>query len=699
MVISLEFGASAPLYAKGLHPRLLMGPDEVDKLRAACGAGWCKLVLEQLRRKIAPMVEEIEATSDLAEMMKRGPERKSNARGAHIAACLDDIAIVGLVDKDERVLKAATRVITETVVHGSNNFNDCLAYDLLASRLTPEQRAKYIQHALTRIDFLIDRAGPVYMLGAGGNIPMTHTLEALAFTLLISNDETAPDMTERRDKLIRHYEAALYAAIGPQGYPAEDIGYGTLMVSRLLRIGSMLRRSGYFDAYTKCPRLLKFGNAMLHFVQPWGEFLSNTGDHGDDFGGRDLALAHLARLNQDPTLTWLLATLSYPCIEPERRDRTSNMRETELGPKMQSPTSAFALITYADAPAPAHPRERKTPTAFMDSDRGIASFRSGWRDNDLYAYFDGSQRPTTAQGHAHDSAGHFTLSAHNEYFAVSPGRYGIEQDQHNTLLVNGKSGQSTEGEWRNSWYQGRMIDYRPDALCHYAAADASQQANCYWSYRHFGLVNGGALSGYAWTVDDVNGANDFRSFWWTMYTAPGNTIELSEKSAKVIGARTGAMLDVSFAIPPADHYPKPHTLELAQDMPWTSSHKYVGREMAVSGAKNYVHHGTYNRPRLVAKVAGYCGRVMAVMIPREKNAPAPIVESIPCAIGSLAMRVVRGGFEDTIIFAYGHSLLEANGIRGRGRWLVVRRDDKRKVIAHTIHQGDWLEVDGAPLKV
>ena len=609
------------------------------------------------------------------------------------------MAIVGLMDQDERVLKAVKRVLVEAPVHGSNNFNDCMAYDLMQPLLTPEERAGFVKWAAARIEASLKHMGTAYLHSAGANIPMTHMLDALAFCLVISNDETAPDLTEQRNTLIRYFEAAIYAAIGPEGYPAEDIGYGTLMTSRLLRIASMLRRAGYYDAYTQCPRIAKFGRAMLHFVQPWGGFLSNTGDHGDDFGGRDLALSHLARINNDPTLIWLLATLCYPCQEPERRDKNAPWRETELGPGQLSPTTAVALITLADAPKPVHPRDANVPTAFKDSDRGIVAFRSGWRDNDTYAYFDGSQRPTSAQGHAHDSAGHFTLSAAGEYFAVSPGRYGIEQDQHNTLLVNGKSGQTTDGEWRATWYQGRLTDYRPDPLCDYAAVDASQQANCYWSYRHFGLVKCGDLPGYAWTMDDVNGANDFRSFWWTMYTAPGNTIAINGKSAQVTGMKTGAILDVHFAIPRAEDYPKPHSLALDQDMPWTSSHKYVGREMAVSGAKNYVHHGTYNRPRLVAKVDGYCGRVMALMIPREKSAPAPVVESIPTLMGSLAMRVQRGGFEDTIIFALGHSLLEANGIRGRGRWAVVRRDAKRKVVAHAIHQADWLEVDGVALKV
>ena len=45
--------------------------------------------------------------------------------------------------------------------------------------------------------------GTAYLHSAGANIPMTHMLDALAFCLVISNDETAPDLTEQRNTLIR----------------------------------------------------------------------------------------------------------------------------------------------------------------------------------------------------------------------------------------------------------------------------------------------------------------------------------------------------------------------------------------------------------------------------------------------------------------------------------------------------------------
>ncbi|MCX5658305.1 MAG: heparinase II/III family protein [Planctomycetota bacterium] len=700
MVVSFDFGCAAGLYAKGLHPRLLLNPEDLDRLRTACRSGWCQLALAGLRRKVEPLVQRVLDSPDLSATATQpaGKQIDKDPKLPGVAAHLPDLALVGLLDHDARALDAARLAINSGPAHYGNS---ALAYDLLQPHLSSAERAQYVAWASAKIPSYLELAGPRYIQCAGGNTPIGYMLHALELVLAIGGDEGAPDLTRQRQSLLLDFEAAIYSAIGPEGYPAEDIGYGTMVAGKLLEMAMQLRRAGLYDAYTRCPRLALFGRAMLHFVQPWGMFLSNTGDHGDDFRDRSAALATLARFHNDPTLTWLLTTLSYPCLDPEFRDRIAPLdHETPLGPGMQAPTNAVTLITLADVPAPVLPQTTSVPTAFKDSDRGIVSFRSGWRDDDTFVYFDGSQRPGAAPGHAHDSAGHFCLSAVGEYFAVSPGRYGNEQDQHNTLLVDGKSGWSNDGQWGATPYQGRLIEYRPNELCDYAAADCSKQTNCYWSFRHLGLIKGGEAPAYAWTVDDVNGANDYRSFWWTMYSAPGNTIRIQGNQAQIEGKRHGGILDVHFAVPPPECYPKPHAVEVVQDMPWTSSHKYVSRDWVAGRRHNGVHHATFERPRLVAKVTGFNGQVMAVMIPRRKGEPAAIVEPLPTLMGALAMRIVRGHIEDTLIFAYGHSLLEANGVRGRGRWLVVRRDQRdRRLVSHAIHRGDWLEVDGQSVKL
>ena len=221
--------------------------------------------------------------------------------------------------------------------------------------------------------------------------------------------------------------------------------------------------------------------------------------------------------------------------------------------------------------------------------------------------FDGSQRCPAAQGHFHASSGHFSLFALREYFAVDTGRYNVEQDQHNVVLVNGRSGRSTGDDWVQATHPGMLTDYRPGAFCDYAAADSSHQHNCYWARRHIGLVRGGpGVPAYAWTVEDINKADDWAEFWWTLNTSPVNRIEIEGDRARVIGARHGHRLEVAFVLPPPTAYPRPHSLALTQDDMTGGSQKYVNARAAMQ--KNFaarpeamLFYSVHVRPRLVAR--------------------------------------------------------------------------------------------------
>jgi hypothetical protein len=710
-VVRFDFGCARPLYEKRIHPRVMIGPDGVKALREKCRSGQSRALLERLRRKVEPMVKGVLASKDLPAFLK-------TPAGRRIVGGLDNMAMVGVVGEDEKALDAALRVLVNGGV-SLGHADVVVAYDLLQPLLSGPDQRRLAEQALKQLRACHQESGEHFLLGAGANVRMHFTLCALMWLMTIDGDPGIPALDVERTDLVRRFEAALYSGLGEGGYPNEDTGYGTLMASRLGLVAIAARRAGLYNAYEQCPRFARFGRAMLHFVQPWGEFLSNTGDHSDDFRAREQVLPSLARYHNDPTLMWLMGTLVHPSLDKKYRDiRYPVLDETVLAPGFQVPTNAMSLMALADAPDPLHPRLADIPTAFVDQDRGIVSLRSGWDSDDTFVFFDGSQRPSGAQGHAHDSGGHFSISSLREYFAVGPGRFGTEQDQHNVLLIDGKSGRSTNGQWGTSPYQGRLIDYRPDPFCDYAAADNTTQANVYWSFRHLGLVKNPAPTGksrkagryaesestgtpgYVWTVDDVNGANDFREFWWTLLSDPGNKIELAGDHAIIHGWRTGNMLRVHFAIPSPKSYPKPHTLELAQDVPNTSSYKYISRKEMENNAFHTVHHAVYFRPRLIGKMKGYNGRIMAVMVPQKKGAPAPVIESLPTVEGALAMRLTFPLVKDTIIWAYNHQLLEADGIRARGTWLVVRRSRKDgRVIARTTHKADWLEIDGRPYPV
>ena len=447
------------------------------------------------------------------------------------------------------------------------------------------------------------------------------------------------------------------------------------------------------------------------------------------FPNRNFVLARLARETKDPSLLWLLSEISYPgdqhflnTIDPNYYSETQLTRDLRVG------TDSYALLVLDDLSKPVPPLKAGVPTNFMDRGRGLVSFRSGWKPDDTMVLFDGSHRNTSAPGHEHASCGHFSVSALGEYFAIDTGRYGIEQDQHNIVLVDGKSGHSTNGEWRNTHEHGLLIDYQPDNFCDFAAVDSSHQHNCYWSRRSLGFVKGSPMRpeplshrrslrrsagrrgegapSYIWTVEDINKANDWAEFWWTLNTHPNNTIETFPDHGVIHGCRQGNLLDIHFALPAPESFPKPHTLAVMQDIGRCSSYKYVHDIDQFNGtfkdANSYLapERAVLIRPRLVAKISGYNGRFMSVMIPRRKGGKPAKVERLPSVDNSLAVRITFAEVEDTLIWAYEHHLLEAGGIRGRGQWCVVRQSRKSgKVLAFQMGYGTSLEVGGNALKL
>jgi hypothetical protein len=571
-----------------------------------------------------------------------------------------------------------------------------LAYDLLYQHISEPERESCREALKRDIEARLENSDLGYYRRAGHNITLITTLSAIWDLLAIKGDPGAPEFEAEQAKLLSMLDATMHVVFGPDGYPEEDMGYGTFVAGWMSQLVEALRRAGIYDPYKVCPCYASFGRAILHFVQPWGEHLSNTGDHGDDFGQREFVLARLAQETDDPTLMWLLGTLSYGGPDAE----------VKLRPGFQVPTSTLSLITLPEALEPVHPSRRTVPTQFRDRGRGIVSFRSGWRDDDTFVVFDGSQRSPAAQGHFHASCGHFSLSALGEYFAIDTGRYNIEQNCHNVVLVDGKSGRSTNGEWDYTKYHGLLMDYLPGDFVDFAAVDSSHQHDCYWARRCLGLVKGrGATSAYVWTVEDINKANDLREYWWQLHTSPENTIKTNTNSASVKGWRKGNWLDVHWVLPEPHEYPEPHRLqEVTQDEATPSSYKYIPdphkRAQEAPRPAAMVHYSVFVRPRLIAKVSGLNGRFMSLMLPRLKGEKPARIKRLDSVPNSLAVRISFPDVEDTLIFAYEHNLLEAGDVKGRGQWCVVRRSRKTgRVLDYALGHGTALSTDGRPLRV
>ncbi|MBI3987239.1 MAG: heparinase II/III family protein [Lentisphaerae bacterium] len=700
--MNFTFGCAENLYAQNGHPRVMLGPADLKRLKQDVRKDPGRRLLAVLCDDMAALIELAFNAEDLTASLATWSDWYHDPV-CRLVTALDDVAMAGVLDDDERAIEAVRRVLraipeadrrgNRSLWHGGAMLRIFLAYDLVAPNLSQADRLPFVRWAVDKpIRDRLQKLKPSYFKQAGANLVFSTVTTALMAILAIRGDEGVPLLDDELKLAVQYLEAALHCALGPDGYPEEDTGYGTSHLgNHLAPAAEAARRAGLYDAYRDCPRFALTGQAILHFVQPWGECLANTGDCTTGFEGRQFVLSRLATETKNPALLWLAEKLS--------RQFYFLAQHASWGKSGCIPADAFAFYAFRDLRKTARRPAAKIPTQFRDRQRGIVSFRSSWKPDATFVVFDGSQRSPAAQGHAHDSAGHFSLSALGEFFAIGPGRYNIEQDQHNVVLVDGKSGRSTDGQWRHSYYHGNLTDYRPGRFCDFAAADSTHQHNCFWARRYIGLVKGREAPSYAWTVEDINKANDFGEFWWTLNTSPANTITLEKGRAIVRGSRHGNRLEIDWVLPPPTAFPKPHALTLEQDIKTCGSLRYVGDPLAQAAKfknpEDMIHRSVFLRPRLIAKIGGYNGRFMSVMVPRKKDEPPVSVEPLKSLDNSFAVKIVFDQVEDTLIFAYEHNLLEADGVNGRGQWCVVRRSRKtRRVLAFELGHGTRLSVDG-----
>lgn len=676
-----KFGAARKLFEDKKHPRVLFGTEDLPELRRILRSHDGRKIASAFRKSVSPTIRRV--LDIKSHKNSRVPQYP------HMGSAWN-IAMLTVLDENENALEAVRRILAACPAAEKKSWSEpqarhrlgcssggvlARAYDLVQPLLSPKERLSFCRWAYKAgVKKTLDDLLPQYYQGPAANIPLRQFLNALDILFVIDGEKGIPDLKHEWDRALAMLGASLNTLSGPEGYPAEDMGYGTGWCSHIAQSVEPLYRAGILDVYTQCPRYAEFGNAMLHFVQPWGCNLSTTGDHGDDIGARVFVLARLAIETDNPALLWLLGTVPY------------GKGEIRLRKGMQVEKSIYSLL-MADQFRKAIPPWKMNPppaTQFRDRDRGIVTFRSGWNKDATFVVFDGSQRCPAAAGHDHASCGHFSISAFGEYLAIDTGRYNMEQNCHNVVLIDGKSGRTTNGEWEFVKHAGVLTDFAPGRFVDTASVDSSLQHNCFWARRHLALVKGRGAPAYVWVVDDINKNNDWAEYWWQLHTCPENTIRLHKQHATITGWQYGNKLDVHFALPDREEYDRPHRLlGLTQDEAEPSSYKYVGRmKKGDSGLPEFarpadqIHYSTFIRPRLIAKIAGYNGRFMSIMLPRAKGMQPAKVKRLKSLPGSLAVRITFEKVEDTVIFAHEHRLLEAGDVKRRGHWCVIRRNRK-----------------------
>ncbi len=715
-----SFNAAQKLIENDIRPRLYFGPDDVAAIHSGLKSSDGRKLWKRFVERSGDLVELALTVEDMPFELSRWC-RAWNLPGTKIVFGAPDIGALAALTGDERAIEACRRIITSLIkaeelvvkefgkdAYGSRHRVGYMAgfymaplYDMAAQFLTSAERSLFCQWAMRFvIKHNVDLLSPKLYFGPGGNINFVGLNGALMTALVLQGDKLVKVDQRLIDSLLGMMEAAIGGCIAPSGYPLEDIGYGTAVVANMSYTIETARRLGVADFAARYPRYNKFGRAMIHFVQPWGEHLSNTGDHGDDFKRRDFILPRLAEETHDPTLLWLWQTLSYNhgAIHPMNSDQTL-YGEAALGKGRQVPATINSLVAAPLLAKAQRPTAATVPIAFCCRRRGLVSFRSGWRNDDLLLVFDGSSRSDGAQGHHHDSSGHFSLSAVGEYFSIDTGRYNVTRTCHSVVLVNGESTPDRDS-WSQTLHEGRLTEYAPHQFVDSAAADATAQYGgaVRKAERRVGLVKGAGARPYVWVQDAINANDKWATFDWQMQCAPESKVKVHKRGGVVTGFQHGNLLGVDLFVPlfpgkrndPAAHKVDSAFCDMAHPNAVTyldiDTQEKIDQKVAeFSRPAAMIHGPVHERPRLVVRYEGWNGRSLAVLIPRLKGEAAPKLKQIEAVPGAIAVEIAFAKVTDTLIVSYDHPVLKAGEVDERGGWCVIRRSNETgKVIRRIV---------------
>ena len=92
-----DFGSARKLYQRAIHPRVMLGPTDLVRLRQRTRAGEGRRLLLALRKKTRPFVQRILANDDWREILQHGELFWPKHHEGFLWA-LPDMALAGILD-------------------------------------------------------------------------------------------------------------------------------------------------------------------------------------------------------------------------------------------------------------------------------------------------------------------------------------------------------------------------------------------------------------------------------------------------------------------------------------------------------------------------------------------------------------------------------------------------------------------------
>ena len=673
----------AAIYRSGRHPRVLWDTGDLPTLRAKAAAPALQPLLAAVLARCATYVDPTHAAY-LDPAADRPTIIGPGAGGGTLWPKLSDLIVATLVTDDPRwpdTLAAVLAIVARgeppavaSIQHSTMAQEpyvaperllvaaQCgllpLAYDAVHDRLAPTARAAIAGYLRSRVvepytTYLLD-SGKVRQLSLGMNIFWWDFSSWLWSLAAVCDPQSARDRQAlaAAAELIRR---GLHLGVDAGGYIGEGPFYGSIEQHAWVVGAEVLRRAGVGDLWADEPLLDAMVRTQAYHVLPGRAEMLNRSDAPRASNAYDAQVAWLLHARRSGNV--VMQTL-WQQLAPNGM----------AGAGFPSPLGPLGQWLWFDpAQRPRTPGQARWPLARPGGVYGMHLLRSGWSADDLVFSLSAAGRHPGTFIHQHVDAGNFCLYALGETFAGERG-YGCTKARYHTVLAPGGAEPPDAPEKVGQmWRGGHTYALAVGQHCDYVAADLAWQWTGCWHYRHALVLRAPGAEPYVVLLDHCNQNNDWGHYDWQMQLEPDHRAEFPAPAAAVVHGRQHR-LELAFAHPRAADYPKPHALELLTD---TIASPYA------TGQGHDDVPGTM--PRLIARLHGYNGLLLAALMPRRAGTPQVGVQRVT-GRHQFGLVLDHGAVVDTIVAAPIDRGLDVGGLTGEATLAWVRRDRRGRLV-------------------
>lgn len=674
------FGSARDLYARGTHPRIVFGPEDIPVLRERASRGLGA-------RALAGLVRRCERWLDPAHAAELDAERYPADGSGHGA--LQPLSFAWMLTGERRFLDKALEVIRCSMATGKLARHPHstevaggafpLAYDILYDALPEADRAAMRLFITARVreqraNWLNHPERWVWLLGTNPTL-----VSLLAYPYWAAAADGDPDSADDLRRVAELVRRSLHLGVDRSGCIGEGHNYGLHDAVRWTLPVEILCRAGIADLWSEEERLAAMLRFWAYIVLPGRREVNAIGDAIQSYGRTPL-WSHLlgARRLDDPLLQWLW----------EHLGGRGELEGAGAAPERFEACHELAILWDRDDAVARDPAAAGLAPACASGEYGVNVMRSGWAGDSLYVSLLASGRSPGCVIHQHMDGGHMSLFALGEAFSIDTGYGDIDGAHHSLMRPHDPAAAGQRLAFGQVWAGGRTEAFAAGRSADYCRVNVSWQWQCLWSYRHALVVRGPGTEPYVVILDNANRCNDWSTYEWLINSSPGNRVEVDSPGLRAVVHGRVHRMDVVLALPRAADYPKSHQLELSADELDTESLDHV---------KPGLRLGIGRRPRLRGLISGYNGILLSAWVPRRAQAPAMGVSRIVGPMQTGLVLDLGGGVTDTIVASPIDRGISIGGLTGEATLAVLRQDGSGKPVWWAAADAYCLAADGAQL--